>query len=92
MNKLLLLGEIMTTIKAFPVGQQHTYPTVFTPEYLTLHRGNAQSNLWVYLKHITNIKSLRSVRKNGNSCKLLRDFILKRPITLRLSWKSGLVN
>ena len=30
MNKLLLLGEIMTTIKAFPVGQQHSYPKVFT--------------------------------------------------------------
>jgi hypothetical protein len=25
MNKLLLLGEIMTTIKTFPVGQQHSY-------------------------------------------------------------------
>ena len=25
MNKLLLFGEIMTTIKTFPVGQQHSY-------------------------------------------------------------------
>ena len=25
MNKLLLLGEIMTTITTFPVGQQHSY-------------------------------------------------------------------
>ena len=36
MNKLLLLGEIMTTIKAFPVGQQHSYPKVFTLKYFTM--------------------------------------------------------
>ena len=42
----------------------------------------------VYYKH----KSLRLVKKNGNSRKLLRDFILKRPITFCLSWKSGRVN
>ena len=36
MNKLLLLSKIMTTIKAFPVGQQHSYPKVFTLEYFTM--------------------------------------------------------
>jgi hypothetical protein len=36
MNKLLLLGEIMTTIKAFPVGQQRSYPKVFTLKNFTM--------------------------------------------------------
>jgi hypothetical protein len=36
-NKLLLLGEIMTTIKAFPVGQQHSYPKIYIYIYILLN-------------------------------------------------------
>jgi hypothetical protein len=44
MNKLLLLGEIMTTIKTFPVGQQHSYPKVDIRKIFRKHRSVLDSD------------------------------------------------